>query len=930
MLEFKINGNKSAYMVSPKKIDGKNVQITGDLVIPSSHEGLPINEVEYYQFTDMEITSLTIEEGIKRLCTGAFKDCKKLKSVKLPSTLEKIEGEVFNGCDALEEINLPEGLTEVGLHAFSDTAIKTLKLPSTLKEFGMSRVCAYELPENSENFKSVNGAILSKDGKTFVAYPSGKEEEVFVIPEGVEIISTSAFSGAKLNEIIFPSTLKKVGESAFSEMPNIKRCILPEGVEELGDWLFDYETIVSHSPLEELSLPNSLKILNSSTLPKSEKYLKEHDGGLYVGNSTNPYLVLVKTIDSEIYSFNVHNDCKHIASEAFYWRQKLKSLVIPEGVISIGNYAFSNCKALGELVLPKSLRYVDYKTFDGLSNASVTVLSDDFDLIFDPYYWKNIGCYLNNYLTSCKFFFLGKYSYDMPNGVKIDLRQVKRIEKQGDYDLCEMPATTTRKLVENRPLSEEVFGEEYEDVAQNTQRFLIGRSNFGDTSLKKPCYSIIAFVNVKDGDDDYSGTPIEPYANLIKVADREEVEIKETTNIIEATAFKNCPSLNKLILPASIKTIAKNAFENCKNIKEVHFKGSICDWAKIKFSTASTNPLYKGATLFIDGEPVKNVEIDDDLEEIGSYAFVGANIESAVIPESVVEVGFGAFENCKNLISIEIPFVGKSLKEEVYTNLGYIFGTTSSEKNSTYVPTSLREVVITNAEHIDSSAFSGCKDIETIKILAADSIGEGFVSDCDNLTELYLPYLGNNYDATPARLGYSFNGSMPKSLKKLTIAHGRKLDEGAIPLGLTLESLTLPPELEVVNANYFKVSGGFEEVDGAYYIGSEDNPFYALYKVSETATSVKVTDMTEIILSNAFRGSSVTEVKLGKMVRIIAPRAFDEATKIKTVEFAVPLGWEYAPTSGGKVVDLKKTLTNAKKSAKLLTNKACEMHWRKR
>ena len=169
-----------------------------------------------------------------------------------------------------------------------------------------------------------------------------------------------------------------------------------------------------------------------------------------------------------------------------------------------------------------------------------------------------------------------------------------------------------------------------------------------------------------------------------------------------------------------------------------------------------------------------------------------------------------------------------------------------------------------------------------------------------------------------------------KSLKKLTIAHGRKLDEGAIPLGLTLESLTLPPELEVVNANYFKVSGGFEEVDGAYYIGSEDNPFYALYKVSETATSVKVTDMTEIILSNAFKGSSVTEVKLGKMVRIIAPRAFDEATKIKVVEFAVPLGWEYAPISGGKVVDLKKALTNAKKSAKLLTNKACEMHWRKR
>ena len=699
----------------------------------------------------------------------------------------------------------------------------------------------------------------------------------------------------------------------------------------------------SNLALKELSLPNTLKIIEGSAIPRVGnftderkdgvyvgKLLKKYKNGLYVGNDTNPYLMLTGVDDDEVDSFEIHSDCKHIGEETFSYCKNLKSLSLPDGLISIGRYAFSHCDRLKELVIPQGVRYVASKTLEGLFNASITFFCDDLDLIDDPYYWRDPGAYFKSYGTSSKYYFLGKYYYDMPNAHRIDLRQVIRVERYGDYDICEMPATTTRKLATNTTLKEEVFGDVYEDVAVSCQRFLVGRSNFGDTSLKKPCYSVIEFVDTKEGDDSYSGTTIEPYFRVISVGDREEVEIMDGAMLIEADAFKNCPSVTKLILPGTIKTIQKGAFNNCKKIKEVHFNGEVSDWANIKFASANTNPLYNGATLFIDGERVFNLELFDDVEVVSANAFCGADITSAIVPESVKEIGFNAFGNCHNLTSIELPFVGKSLSGETNTHLGYIFGATSEEEHYKIIPASLREVVITSAENIASNAFYDCQYIESIKILSAESIESGIFVNCNALTDLCLPFLGASYNATSAKLGHAYGDNSFNTLKNLTIVHGRKLDAHAIPDWFELNSLILPPELEIVDANYVKIYGDLEKLNGAYYIGTEDNPFFALYKIDQSATSINVPDVTEIIFTDSLSSPVLTEVTFGKMVRIIAPVAFNKCPKLKAVHFANPIGWEFGPTNGGKIVTLKKELTNAKKSAKLLTGKGYDKHWKRK
>ena len=77
------------------------------------------------------------------------------------------------------------------------------------------------------------------------------------------------------------------------------------------------------------------------------------------------------------------------------------------------------------------------------------------------------------------------------------------------------------------------------------------------------------------------------------------------------------------------------------------------------------------------------------------------------------------------LESISLPFIGKDNgNDNSYNNIGYIFGTTIYIENHTYVPYSLKTVIINNASNIVSNAFYKCFNIETIVINGtASSVG---------------------------------------------------------------------------------------------------------------------------------------------------------------------------------------------------------------
>ena len=88
------------------------------------------------------IQSVTLNEGLEVLGTdehpdgtthfGVFEESL-MRSVKLPSTLKRIEYSAFKGCRCLSDIRLPEGLESIGPHAFALSGLENVRIPSSVR-----------------------------------------------------------------------------------------------------------------------------------------------------------------------------------------------------------------------------------------------------------------------------------------------------------------------------------------------------------------------------------------------------------------------------------------------------------------------------------------------------------------------------------------------------------------------------------------------------------------------------------------------------------------------------------------------------------------------------------------------------------------------------------------------------------------------------
>ncbi len=230
------------------------------------------------------------------------------------------------------------------------------------------------------------------------------------ISSGIEEIGANAFSGCpNLSEVVIDGNVKTINQGAFSECPrlhtveigdgvetiddafydcpNLNRVSIGDGTKELtnnsfsprwgeeselhtltiGEGLCDFDWYVDFPKLKKLILPNSLRSCGSlKKCPKLE--LVKYDNALYLGNDSNPYLVLVRPIDNSITSCSVAPTTKIIADDAFSQCTFLNNVDIPSSVITIGSSAFDECTGLTEINIPDSVDHLGSYAFSGCVN----------------------------------------------------------------------------------------------------------------------------------------------------------------------------------------------------------------------------------------------------------------------------------------------------------------------------------------------------------------------------------------------------------------------------------------------------------------------------------------------------------------------------------------------------------------------------------
>lgn len=233
---------------------------------------------------------------------------KYLKKVHLPSTIKKIGSRAFNNCTGLEEINIPSACKVIESKAFYNcVSLKEITIPKCIEKIGSSAFGKEPSNDDEEEEKPSILVVKFEDGTTeipenacsagdyyYTSYKSlitkvvipssvkkiGKNafcnlvlSEPVEIPEGVEEIGETAFYIQKndapvIEKFTLPSTVKTVGKYAFQNI-KIKKLVLSEGVESIGDYAFYWSNSSSDDEsfkgLEELEIPASLKELDSST-----------------------------------------------------------------------------------------------------------------------------------------------------------------------------------------------------------------------------------------------------------------------------------------------------------------------------------------------------------------------------------------------------------------------------------------------------------------------------------------------------------------------------------------------------------------------------------------------------------------------------------------------------------------------------------------
>ena len=261
-------------------IKAKDVSnMPSEVVIPSTYNGKTITYIDNDAFYDCDsLISVVIPDSVTSIGEKAFFDCSNLASVVIPDSVTFIGKRSFMYCTSLTSVVVPNSVISIGNFAFS----------------GCFSLISINVDVNNKYYKTIDGNLYSKDGKTLVQYAIGKEVTSFEIPDSVTVIGSSSFyKCSNLTSVMIPNSVTSIGSDAFSGCSNLTSIVIPDSVASVGSFVF-YDC----DSLTNIMIPNSIASIGEYT---------------------------------------------------FYGCSNLTSVVISDSVTSISNYAFQFCSNLTEV-----------------------------------------------------------------------------------------------------------------------------------------------------------------------------------------------------------------------------------------------------------------------------------------------------------------------------------------------------------------------------------------------------------------------------------------------------------------------------------------------------------------------------------------------------------------------------------------------------
>ena len=335
-----------------------------------------LTNIGSYAFCNCKkLTDVIIPNAVTNIDDSAFAYCN-LTNIQLPHLLTNIGNSAFIQCGGLTSIEFPESLINIGEHAFLNNALTDVYIPKKVNKIGAGAFagntgCIITVSEANENYSSVDGALFNKDKSRLISYTADRRDasgkrSIYEIPEGVEIISSSAFLNIhNLRGVKMPDSLITIEQRAFDSANLTDELVIPKNVENIAPDAISFSQESSYRVDERNTHFCSVDgVLFNKEQTKliaypSMKIGKEYKIPDKVETICSYSFTNTEYLTSIIFSDSVTS----IDTSAFEFCTNLKSVITGSGLKSISNEAFYMCWQLTDITIGKSVENIGFNIF---------------------------------------------------------------------------------------------------------------------------------------------------------------------------------------------------------------------------------------------------------------------------------------------------------------------------------------------------------------------------------------------------------------------------------------------------------------------------------------------------------------------------------------------------------------------------------------
>ena len=299
------------------------------------------------------ITTVIIEEGVTTIGTYAFWRCEQLTEITISATVTTIGNSAFMLCESLIQITIPQSVTSIGEFAFSGCrSLTSVTLPNSISTIQQNTFA---------NCTSLT-SITIPEGVTTIgpcAFCDCTSLNSITIPEGVTTIGDLAFGGCtSLETIVIPSSVTTIGANVFDEVPGVSS---EDGFLIINGILMKYTGDAAN-----VEIPSGVTKINQRAFEHNQSIVtvKIPSGVTTLGNnafSNCDSLVSVELPETLI-----------SMESSFIYCDGLKEITIPNGMKTIGRYAFGECTSLEKVTIPNSVTEIGDYAFENIA-ADATI-----------------------------------------------------------------------------------------------------------------------------------------------------------------------------------------------------------------------------------------------------------------------------------------------------------------------------------------------------------------------------------------------------------------------------------------------------------------------------------------------------------------------------------------------------------------------------